>query len=121
VLFRSDPENKDFLFRNGEAYYDLHTPRWDDALTIWTAIGARSDLTPFEKDVVRLHKARVLCELGRDKEALALLHDDVAPFLKATRARLMKRLADASTAPREGDAPNIQEQPQSQPAPDAAK
>jgi tetratricopeptide (TPR) repeat protein len=92
------PKDKDMAFRHGEAYYDLGTPRWQEALGVWDTIGARDDLTPFEQDVVRLHKARVMCELGRPGEALALLADDVPPFLRATRETLIKR-ATAQPAP----------------------
>jgi len=116
-----EPANKDFLFRNGEAYYDLHTPRWDEALALWTVAGARSDLTSFEKDVVRLHKARVLCELGRDREALELLHDEVIPFLAATRTRLLKRITDADTPTGEDKAAAVPEPTDAQTPPAATK
>lgn len=93
------PKDKDMAFRHGEAYYDIETPRWQEALGVWDTIGTRDDLTPFEKDVVRLHKARILCELGRNDEALSLLADDVEPFLKATRENLLKRAAAQPTPP----------------------
>ncbi len=97
-----DPKNKDICFRLGEAYYDLHNPLWSEALAYWEGVAAKAGLTPFERDVVRLHRARVLCELGRRREALALLRDEVAPVLAATRTRLMGRIAadDAAEAAR---------------------
>jgi tetratricopeptide (TPR) repeat protein len=93
-----DPTCKDFAFRHGEAYYDLGTPRWAEALAHWTKVAARSDLTKYEKDAARLHLARVNCELGRKAAALALLRDEVSPVLQATRARLLRRVSDANSA-----------------------
>jgi tetratricopeptide (TPR) repeat protein len=93
-----DPTCKDFAFRHGEAYYDLGTPRWEEALEEWTKVAARSDLSSYEKDAARLHLARVNCELGRKAEALALLRDDVTPVLQATRARLLRRVSAANSA-----------------------
>lgn len=89
-----DPSNKSFAFRHGEAYYDLKTPRWQEALALWEKIGQRSDLTPTEQDAVRLHKARMYCELYEDNKALELLKEDVAPLLRATRTRLLKRISE---------------------------
>ena len=93
-----DPANKDFAFRMGEAFYDLAKPDWDRADAYWLEVSQRGDLTKFEKDVVRLHRARVLCEKGQRKDALKLLRDDVEPFLAATRMRLLKRITDEDAA-----------------------
>ncbi|HNX05431.1 MAG TPA: hypothetical protein PKI32_08000, partial [Opitutales bacterium] len=93
-----DPSNKDFAFRHAEAYYDISSPKWSEALAEWTKIASRSDLTRYEKDAARLHLARVNCELGRNAEALALVRDDVVPVLQATRARLLRRISLVNTA-----------------------
>ena len=92
-----DPKNKDFAFRHAEAYYDLKTPKWDDALALWTKLSKRADLSRYERDAIRLHMSRINCELGNNKEALVLVHDDVVPLLQATRARLLKRLNSLTT------------------------
>jgi tetratricopeptide (TPR) repeat protein len=86
------PDNKDFAFRHAEAYYDLKTPRWEEALALWEGIAGRTDLTRYERDASRLHRARINCELGRNKAALELVRDEVTPVLMATRARLLKRI-----------------------------
>jgi tetratricopeptide (TPR) repeat protein len=92
-----DPKNKDFAFRRGEAYYDVADPDWNAALALWTEMAKRTDLTPYERDAVRLHTARVYCELRRGKEARELLVADVVPILRATKARLLKRLSMETT------------------------
>ena len=86
------PGDKDFAFRHAEAYYDIHNPKWAEALALWQGILERKDLTSYERDAARLHSARINCELGRSKEALALVRDEVDPVLMATRARLLKRI-----------------------------
>lgn len=91
------PENKDFAFRHAEAYYDIKTPKWEEALALWTGVSERKDLSKYEKDATRLHMARINCELGRNKVALALVRDDVDPVLGATRTRLLKRINSATT------------------------
>lgn len=88
-----DPANKDFAFRRGEAFYDVADPDWNAALALWIEMAERTNLTPYERDAVRLHTARVYCELGRGREARELLLADVVPILGATRARLLKRLS----------------------------
>lgn len=91
------PGNKDFAFRHAEAYYDIKKPRWEEALALWTQISERKDLTRYEKDAARLHMARINCELGRNKEALALVREETVPVLMATRARLLKRINSETT------------------------
>lgn len=86
------PDNKDFAFRYAEAYYDITNPKWEEALALWTNISERTDLTRYERDAARLHKARINCELGHNKAALELVRDEVVPVLMATRARLLKRI-----------------------------
>lgn len=91
------PGDKDFAFRHAEAYYDIRTPRWEAALALWNGISERKDLTTYERDAARLHRARINCELGRSKDALALVRDEVDPVLMATRTRLLKRINSMTT------------------------
>jgi len=44
---------------------------------------------------VRLHKARVLVEMGRKDEAASLITQPVVPSLETTRARLEATVAPA--------------------------
>jgi tetratricopeptide (TPR) repeat protein len=92
-----DPKNKDFAFRHAEAYYDVKSPNWEDALALWAGISERKNLSAYERDAVRLHMARINCEMGRNGAALELLRDEVTPVLQATRARLMKRISLSTT------------------------
>ena len=92
-----DPENKDFSFRYGQAFFDVSESDWNVALSFWEKMAERKTLTHTERDAVRLYRARVCCELGRGKEARELLTADVVPILGATRAGLLKRLAMENT------------------------
>ncbi len=91
---RLEPDNKDFRFRLGEAYYDVEKPDWEAALALWKSFESR-ELTDLERDAVRLHKARVLVEMGRKDEAASLITQPVVPSLETTRARLEATVAPA--------------------------
>ncbi len=96
AAFRSaaelDPGNLDFALRYGEAFYDLFKPDWKEALAVWEEISTR-ELSELEADAVRLHRSRVLIELGRQDEATDLLSREVMPPLESTRQELLNRLS----------------------------
>ena len=66
------PDRTDFAYRAAEAYYDLATPRWDEAYVAWSALAER--LTgSLERQTVRLHLARVRWRQGYAADARELL------------------------------------------------
>ncbi len=68
---KKNPEIIDFVIRKGEAYYDVDDPDWSEALKVWNQVESKAR-TDTLKDIVKLHKARVLSEMGRYDEARVL-------------------------------------------------
>jgi len=66
------PANMAYAYRAAEAYYDLETPRWEDALKAWSALEEKA-APGLEQQTMRLHAANVLLKLGRRDHARALL------------------------------------------------
>jgi len=50
------PKNFAYAYRQAEAYYDLETPQWDDALALWRKLDAGVE-TPLEHQTLWLHQA----------------------------------------------------------------
>lgn len=67
-----EPENFDYQMRLGEAYYDLSSPDWKSALIHWNKLRRKAG-TSIRKDILDLHRARVLGKLGRAEEAQSIL------------------------------------------------
>lgn len=82
-------ENLNFRFRYAEAYFDLQTPRWEDALRAWQALAAM-ELSDREVDVARLQTARVLIQLQRHGEARPLIEAVSNPALQPARDELLQ-------------------------------
>lgn len=89
-----DGGNLNFHFRYAEAYFDVQTPQWSDALAAWQEIAAM-ELSERERDVARLQTARVLIELNRSDEALPLIDAVTNPTLLPARDEL-RRIAVGS-------------------------
>ncbi len=87
---RLAPEEPGYRWRFAEAFYDVGTPDWERALAAWGVL-EDSTRSEAERDVVRLHMARVLTELGRFEEAEAKLNATVdRPVLRMTRAQVQE-------------------------------
>ncbi len=88
------PDNFAYAYRHAEAYYDLETPRWDEALKQWSALELRAQ-PGIEQQTIRLHAANVLIKLGRPDHARALLITVTAPPLQKQKQTLLDSLAPA--------------------------
>ena len=86
-----EPENFNFQMRLGEAYYDLNSPNWEAALIHWNKLSKQMDDT-LSREIVNLHRARVLGKLGRKKEALVLTGNIQTPGLQVSRKKVMNEL-----------------------------
>ena len=95
------PDRTDFAYRAAEAYYDLATPRWDEAYVAWSALAER--LTgKLERQTVRLHLARVRWRQGYAADARELLASVDDARLAGQKALLENEFAAderAETAP----------------------
>jgi tetratricopeptide (TPR) repeat protein len=92
-----NPQEPGFAWRYAECFYDMENPDWKAALAAWDAL-AKVVTAPAELEVIRLHRARVLLELGRRDEARPLLDQPVRPALEAAHAQLVKMLENPPTA-----------------------
>jgi tetratricopeptide (TPR) repeat protein len=66
------PNNFGYAYRYAEAYYDLETPQWAEALAQWQKLDAGVK-TPLEHQTLRLHQANVLIKSGQPDAARALI------------------------------------------------
>ena len=91
---RLDPDNFDAQMRFGEAYYDLENSDWKTALLHWEKLRkATPDYNELRCQILDLHRARVLTELGRKEEARKLLNEITQPGLQASRQKILDEIA----------------------------
>ncbi len=88
------PTEPGYAWRAAECYYDLLDPDWKAALAAWEELGKHTT-SGVELEIIRLHRARVLLELGRKDDARVLLEQPVRPVLEASRKELIDRLTGA--------------------------
>jgi len=88
------PDNFAYAYRHAEAYYDLETPQWDEALRQWSALELRAK-PGVEQQTIRLHAANVLLKLGRPDHARALMVTVTEPVLQKQKQTLLDSLAPA--------------------------
>lgn len=87
------PDNFAYAYRHVEAYYDLETASWDEALKEWSALELRAK-PGIEQQTIRLHAANVLIKLGRSDHARAMLITVTEPVLQKQKQTLLDGLAE---------------------------
>ncbi len=87
-----DPENLDYQMRVGEAYYDQASPDWKAALLHWNKVRDASQLG-IRTQIIDLHRARVMAELGRYEEAKTLAETVDNPALQKSRQQVLDEIA----------------------------
>ncbi len=85
------PSESGYRWRFAESFSDVDKPSAGAALAAWDSI-ARDTRTVTEKEVVGLHRARWLVDLGRTEEVRQLIAASRTPALDSTRRRLLDRL-----------------------------
>lgn len=89
-----EPDNFDAQMRLGEAYYDLASPDWKTALLHWDklreTVAADQSL---RREIIQLHKARVLGKLGRGVEAKELAATILQPSLQRSKQQVLDEIA----------------------------
>ncbi|SDR98332.1 hypothetical protein [Opitutus sp. GAS368] len=88
------PANFGYAYRSAEAYYDLETPKWDEALALWRKLDAGVE-TPLEHQTLRLQQANVLLKQGKPAEARALVDTVTEIKLAKQKQTLLDQLAKA--------------------------
>jgi tetratricopeptide (TPR) repeat protein len=86
------PGDWTYAYRHAEAYYDLETPRWDEALKLWTALEEKAK-PGIEQETIRLHAANILLKLGDKDRAQSLLLTVTAAPLQKQKQTLLDQLA----------------------------
>jgi tetratricopeptide (TPR) repeat protein len=86
------PDNMAYTYRAAEAYYDLETPRWEEALAAWGALEEKAK-PGLEQQTIRLQAANVLIKLGRRDHARALIAMVTEPALQKQKQTLLDELA----------------------------
>ena len=86
------PDNFDYQMRLGEAYYDLTSPDWRSALVHWNKL-SKETTTSLQKEILSLHRARVLGKLGRAEEANQLLAQVLNPALQNSKQQVLDEIA----------------------------
>lgn len=86
------PDNFAFAYRYAEAFYDLETPRWDEAIVLWSELENRAK-PGVEQQTVRLHAANVFLKMGRVDHARALLITVNEEVLQKQKQTLLDELA----------------------------
>jgi tetratricopeptide (TPR) repeat protein len=89
------PNNMAYAYRAAEAYYDLETPRWEEAFNAWGELEKRAQ-PGLEQQTIRLHAANVLAKLGRADHARALLITVTEAPLQKQKQTLLDELAPAA-------------------------
>jgi len=84
-----DKKNMAFFWRYAQSFYDVKSANWQEAFDAW------EELIPLlyvqvDKETAYINKARVLIELYRDDEALALMENIHHPSLIRDKARLIE-------------------------------
>jgi cytochrome c-type biogenesis protein CcmH/NrfG len=92
---RLEPDSFDAQMRLGEAYYDLGSPDWKAALLQWDKLRKTTPADDtLRRQILDLHKTRVLGKLGRTEEAKALAASIVQPSLQHSKQQVLAELAD---------------------------
>jgi tetratricopeptide (TPR) repeat protein len=86
-----EPENFDFQMRLGEAFYDMDSPDWRSALLHWDKVRKTINST-LRREIIDLHRARVLGKLGRIDEARALTESIHQPSLQQSRQQVIDEI-----------------------------
>jgi tetratricopeptide (TPR) repeat protein len=88
------PGDFPIAYRRAKAYYELATPRWGEALTIWEKLeqGVANDT---QRQLVRMQRVNVLIKLGRTAEARPLLDTVTNIDLAAEKQTLLDELTKA--------------------------
>jgi tetratricopeptide (TPR) repeat protein len=86
------PDNFAYAYRHAEAYYDLATPQWDEALKRWGDLELRAK-PGVEQQTIRLHAANVLIKMGRPDHARLLLGTVSEKVLQKQKQTLLDELA----------------------------
>ena len=86
------PDKFAYAYRAAEAYADLETPKWDEALKVWAALEDRAK-PGVEQQTIRLQAANILLKQGQKDRASALLVTVTEGVLLKQKQTLLDQMA----------------------------
>ncbi len=87
------PTDFSYAYQYAKAFYEIETPRWEEALAVWEQVELRPIATTTLRHMVRLQKANVLIKLGRTDDARRTLEMVTDPKLADDKQTLLDQLA----------------------------
>lgn len=100
------PDNWEFTYQHAKAYYELETPRWEEALAAWERLTSRAT-TEVLRQLTKLHRANLNVLAGHRDEARRLLAAVTAPQFAEEKARVAAALEAAPAADSAPPAPTV--------------
>tara|TARA_B100001248_G_scaffold261923_1_gene254990 strand:- start:13998 stop:14834 length:837 start_codon:yes stop_codon:yes gene_type:complete len=88
---RLSPQERSFAFRHAEAYYDLDTSNWPEALKTWDSL-YKNAMSTAEKDIINFQRARIFIELDDKPSARQALSQVSSPILEQSCQELLASL-----------------------------
>lgn len=85
---RLDADNRIFLKRYAEAFFDVEEPDWVSASNIWRYLDQTAH-NEAERDIIRIQRARVLIAMDQLAEAREILSQIDRPSLEDARQQLL--------------------------------
>lgn len=92
------PDNWEYAYQHAKAYYELETPRWEEALAAWERLTGRAT-TEVLRQLTKLHRANLHVLAGHPDEARRLLAAVTAPQFAEEKTRVEAALAAAAAPP----------------------
>jgi hypothetical protein len=86
------PDRLEFTFRYAESFADMSDPDWPAAVKAWEGLEAHAQ-SEVERQTMRLMKANVLLNMGRNDQARRVLDTVTDPTLAVQKQKLVVRLA----------------------------
>ncbi len=90
-----EPQNSNIQWKYAQAFYDVGKADWSAALAQWEKILENFAPLNLDRQTALANKARVLIELNRDKESLAVLEKVTLPSLQPDRRKLLSIIENA--------------------------
>lgn len=84
-----DPTSWSYQVRYVEAFYDIDSPRWNEALALWRNL---EEVAPnnWEKEMTYLNQARILIKIKKYEQAKKCLANVYFPNLEKSRRELLQ-------------------------------
>lgn len=86
-----EPKERTFAYRYAEALYDVEHPDWHLALKTWDDLLKSAD-DERERDIIRMHQARLYILWGHPEVAKRILDSIDQPALEASRKELLAQI-----------------------------